>query len=244
MFTISFQKSRSDAFPKALKIALQLGATFDGETIRLEISIPKLLYAYEDLFPLMELIHSWKSLTTTYKGKKVHPYRFIFFVWKNVRQCAQDHNNSMNGHHCWFATDSPGWGCKYFNRIFRYPQGPGNYKTSNKYWYNFGSFDETGRWVINKNYLLERLAAEIQEKVIDTCPYFDFENVRKAVQDLPDSVVIDNLFFRRHYISEYINGEKIQKAVNIRHIKIDTRPPDLRRMVEDHDYLISKISIN
>jgi hypothetical protein len=117
----------------------------------------------------------------------------------------------MNRRHCWFATDSPGWGCKYLNRIFRDPQGSGKYKTSNKYWYNFGSFDENGQWIINKNYLLKRLAAEIQEKGIDSCPYFDFENIRKAVQDLPDSVVIDNLHFRKHYISEYENGRRSRK---------------------------------
>jgi hypothetical protein len=151
---------------------------------------------------------------------------------------------TLNDRHCWFATDSHGWGCKYLNRIFRYPQCPGNYKTSNKYWYNFGSFDENGRWIINKNYFLERLAAEIEEKSIDTCPFFDLERVRKAVQDLPGSMEIDNLKFRKYYISEYEDGEKIQKAVNIRHIKVDTSPPDLRRMVESYDDLINKTSIN
>lgn len=51
----------------------------------------------------------------------------------------------------------PDGAVKFLNMIFRDPQGPGNYNTSNKYWYNFGSFDENGRWIINKNYLLERL---------------------------------------------------------------------------------------
>jgi hypothetical protein len=48
----------------------------------------------------------------------------------------------------------------------------------------------------------------------------------------------------KNYITESETGEKIQKAVNIRHINVDTDPPDLRRMVADHDYLITKISIN
>jgi hypothetical protein len=150
----------------------------------------------------------------------------------------------MNERHCWFATDSPGWGCKYLNRIFRDPQGPGNYKTSNKYWYNFGSFDEADRWIINKNYLLEKLAGEAEEKALDTCPYFDVEKIRKAIQDLPMEVRIDNLNFRKYFISEYENGKKIQKAVNIRHLKIDTGPPDLRKMIEKYNYMIGKISIN
>lgn len=244
MFILSFQKSRSPAFPKALKIARQLGATFDGETIRLKIPVTKLLYAYEEIFPLMEIIHNWRSLSATYKGKKVHPYRFIFQIWRNVRECAQHHSNSMNNRHCWFATDSPGWGCKYLNRIFRDPQGPGNYKTSNKYWYNFGSFDQSDQWIINKNYLLEKLSQEAEEKALDTCPYFDLERVRKAVQDIPSSVEIDNMHFKKYYINEYENGEKIEKAVNIRHIKIDTDPPDLRKMVEKYDYMLRKISIN
>ena len=188
MFIISFLISRAKTFPKAFKIACQLGAIFNEKTVQLEISISKLLYAYQDLFPLIEIIHSWKSLSATYNGKKVHSYRFIMGIWLSVRECAKKHMNSMNDRHCWFATDSPRWGYKFFNRIFRDPQGPGNYKSSNKYWYNFGNFDDIGRWIINKNYLLEKLDAEIKEKGIDTCPYFNFENVRKAVQNLPDSI--------------------------------------------------------
>jgi len=206
--------------------------------------VPNLLYAYEDLFPLMELIHGLKSLSATYRGKKVHPYRFIFQIWRNVRECTQDHNNSMNNRHCWFATDSPGWGCKYLNRIFRDPQGPGNYKTSNKYWYNFGSFDEAGRWIINKNYLLEKLNQETEEKALDTCPHFDIERVREAIRNLPGTVEIDNLHFKKYCISEYENGQRVDKAVNIRHLKTDTDPLDLRKMLEKYDYMLGKISIN
>jgi hypothetical protein len=225
-------------------IAEKLGASFNGECVTLEIPVIKLKEACRDLFPLLEIIYGWKSLSEIYKCKKVHPYRFIMGIWLSVRECSEKHSSSTNKRHCWYGIDSPGWGCKFINLIFRDPQGPGNYKTSNKYWYNFGSFDENDQWIINKNYLLERLAAEIEEKGIDTCPYFDFEKVKKAVQYLPESVEIDNLNFKIYYITEYENGEKIQKAVNIRHIKVDTSPPDLRRMIEDQDYLISKISIN
>jgi hypothetical protein len=52
-------------------------------------------------------------------------------------------------------------------RIFRKEDGPGNYKTSNKYWYNFGEFDYKGDWIVNKPLIVERLMKEAEEKALD-----------------------------------------------------------------------------
>ena len=243
MYILTFEKTKSKYFNQALSMALDMGGDYDGQVVTLKYKVSDLLYLYERLFPLLGIIQYWTTAKATFRGKKVHPYRFIFLIWKNVRECSVACGNTMNKRYCWFATDSPGWGCKHLNRIFRDPQGPGNYKTSNKYWYNFGQF-EKGEWTINKNYLLERLLLEAEEKALDTCPYFDIEKVKKAVQDLPFSVEIDNLHFKKFYISEYENGLKVEKAVNIRHVKIDTRPPDIRKLLADHDNLFRNISVN
>ena len=90
MYTLTFIKTKSKNFPEALVIATDLGAKYDGETVRLEVPTHQLLYMYEKLLPLLQIMSKWKDAEATYKGKKVSVYRFIFLIWRNVRHMKPD----------------------------------------------------------------------------------------------------------------------------------------------------------
>jgi len=244
MYTLTFIKTKAKNFPKALQIAEELGAKYDGETVRLEFPTHQLLYMYETLLPLIALIQNWKDTKATYKGKRVGVYRFVFLIWRNVRMCAEEMNSTSNERYCWHGTDSPGWGCRLLDRVSRKEEGPGNYKTSSQYWYNFGEFDHNGDWIVNKRLIIERLMKEAEEKALDTCPFFSLEKIQEAVQDLPEKIIPDNLHYRKFYIRDYIDGVIKERAVNIRHMKPDTRPPDLFRDVMKRDDLLTRTSLN
>jgi len=114
--------------------------------------------------------------------------------------------------------DSKGWGCRQLHRILRYARGTPYYKTSNRYWYNFGEYIDHVTWKINKALILHKLKKEIDDKVLFLCPYFRMEEIEKSVRSLTDIVKLDNKQFTKYYTAEYV--DLIKKAIpeNIRHV--------------------------
>lgn len=231
MYTLTFQRSGSKHFQKALNHVHNLGGTWDGQTARLEIPEDKLMEAYEEIHFLFGYIQKWKSLRATFRGKPVHPYRFIFLVWLNVTNCKEEREKSMDTKHCWTSMDSQGWGCKRINSILRYVKGASKYKISNRYWYNFGGFIKNDTWKINKDLILQKIEKEIESKALHICPFFDMENVKKAVDSLPKYVRVDNIEFSPHYVPEYVDGKKEMVATNIRHVVPPSGRVDIQEII-------------
>ena len=117
-------------------------------------------------------------------------------------------------------------------------------RTSNKYCCNFGKFDHNGDWSVKKPLIVERIMKEAEEKSLDTCPYFSLEKIQIAVQDLPEKIIVNNLHYRNFYIRDYIDSALKDKAINIRHMKPDTKPPDLISDVMKRDDRLTRTSLN
>lgn len=217
MFTITFNKSKSKYYQKALNHAMNLGGKMVEEEVRLEFPISDLLFLYPKLEPLLGIIQSWSSTRATYKGRRVHPYRFIFQIWHDIRQCSLQRRDGPDDRHCWQTNDLPGWGCRKITKLLRYNTGAGDYVKSTRYWYNYGEFDDTGLWLINKRMIYDVLMKQVGEKAIDSCPYFDHRRLWETIQDLPEIIRVDNSNYELHYIREYEDGRKVLKPVNIRH---------------------------
>jgi hypothetical protein len=76
MFILIIKKNRSKNFFKAVDCALELGGTFDGKEIRIEIDED--LHIYDKLFPILKYnVTNWVGTSALFNGKKVHPYRFM-----------------------------------------------------------------------------------------------------------------------------------------------------------------------
>lgn len=218
MYILTFKRSTSKHFQKALNCAVNLGASWDGETAKLIIPETELLTAYEDLLSLFHYIHKWNSTRATFWGKPVPPYRFVFQIWNTVNRCRIGKAESEDKRYCWAACDSKGWGCRQLKRILRYSVGTPKYKTSNRYWYNFGEFVNYNTWKVNKPLILQKLKKEVEDKALFLCPYFRMGEVEKAVRSLPDIIKVDNKQFTRFYKPEYVEGVKKAVPVNIRHV--------------------------
>jgi len=197
-----------------------MGASWDGETAILMIPEQDLLTAYENIRILFKYIQKWNSTRATFNGKPVPPYRFIFLIWNTVNRCRMGKFESKDKRYCWSACDSKGWGCKQLQRIFRYTRGTPHYKTSNRYWYNFGEFISHDTWKVNKPLIRQKLRKEIDDKALFLCPYFRMEEIEKAIRNLPDIIKVDNIHFTKYYATEYVEGIKKAIPVNIRHVAL------------------------
>jgi hypothetical protein len=215
VYILSFRTSRSKYFRKGLNMAIGLGGTWDGKTMILNIPDNKLLGAYEMLLPLFEIVENWSSLKATYNGKEVEPYRFIL-VMHFIRQCAGMRKKDRL--HCWLNVEEKGWGCKRISNIMYGLSGNGEYRMNEKYWYNFGKFDEKNEWIIDRERLFRRLSSFAEEKGLTLCPYFRTGEVKRAVERLPSSILADDISFRLFYEEDYYKGRKVRVPVNIRHI--------------------------
>ena len=220
MYILTFKRSRSKYFEKGLALAQRLGGTWDGETMVLQIPESKLMMSYDRLLSLFGVVGRWSSLKATFNGRSVDPYRFILNM-HFVMECARQ--RSFNPDHCWLYGDGEGWGCRMINNVLFLLIGDGKYNWNEKYWYNFGRFDEKNEWIIDKEKLYQRLIGYAEKKGLNGCSYFKAEWVRKAVDKLPSRIVPDNKEFRIFYEVEYYKGKRVEVPVNIRHIP---DPPD------------------
>jgi len=218
MYILTFQRTRSKHFQRALNHAMGMGAEWDGETATLAIPAEDMLTAYEDLLALFEYVSRWSSLKATFRGKPVDPFRFIFQVWNTVNRCKMDKEQTNDQRHCWAGVDNRGWGCKHIRGILLGTHGSARYKTSNRYWYNFGEFVDTNLWKINKPLLIEKIRGEVTAKALFLCPHFKSSAIKDVVENLPNFVRVDNVQYTHHFTTGYVNGKKKHIPVNIRHI--------------------------
>lgn len=213
MFTLTFGYSTSKNYSKALEIAHELGGSMEKGIMSIELQDYELLYGYEKLNPLLLIIQNWKSISGSFNGQKVEVFKFLYNLWRNVADCAQGRNDSWDNRHCWSNIDNEGWGCKLLNSFSAYNYGEGNYKRSNRFWYNFGDYDGNRVWKVNKHLIFEKLQKEIDSKNLTLCPFFNIDRIKKIVEELPEIISLDDVTFTAFYNEE-------GKMVNIRHVKL------------------------
>lgn len=216
MYILICKSDRSKYFKEGLKIARRLGGSWDGENMVLKIPESDLLTSHDRLLPLFEIMGSCSSLQASFRGKQVHPYGFIV-VMHYIRECAS--KRSCDPDHCSICPEEKGWGCKRLSIIQHHVFGDGKYAINEKFWYNFGSFNEKNEWVIDKKALYRKLYRQAEEKGLILCPFFDIKKLERALDDLPVVIVPDDRSYRVHYEVEFYRGDRLKIPVNIRHIQ-------------------------
>ncbi len=219
MFTITFKKSRSKNFLEAWDLAMELGAICEGKEIRLEINDYELFQSYQKLLPLIALIQKWKGVTATFNGRPVDLYKFVFKVCHHIVECAEYRNGCYSDQGCWKNDKQPGWKCKLLDRPKRHITGTGDYKSKFLYWYNYGSFNEAGDWVVDKTQIWKVLKRNIEDNYIDACPFYSEQRIKDIVfKDLPDLIIPEGERFRILYSEDYKDWKLQNIPVNIRHV--------------------------
>lgn len=219
MYILTFNTSRSKYFQQGLNTATGLGGTWDGESMILKIPESRLLGAYDRLLPLFQIVGRWSSLRATFRGKEVEPYRFILMM-HFIKECAG--RRSYDRDHCWLYSEEEGWGCKRLSKIQYQVLGNGKYSRNDRFWYNFGRFNEKNEWVIDKETLFQHLYRHAEITGLALCPFFDVKNLNDALGRLPARIVPDDTLYRVHYEEEFYKGERVKVPLNIRHIPDQT----------------------
>ena len=218
MFKISFTRSRSPNYTRAKKIAMDLGAIQQGDAIIITLTGTQLLFAYKDLLDLLAIISKWTGCKGEFNGKEVDAYRFLLHQYNSIRECSMSMYEHKAEDHCWINPDRPGWGCKFLDAIHPSNVGTG-YNVRHKHWYNYGEFNDSGQWIINKDTIFKKLKGQAEAKGLECCPFFEIDKLKRLVyEDLPDEILIDNVNYRVHYTQFYERGISVFKATNITHV--------------------------
>ncbi len=114
--------------------------------------------------------------------------------------------------------DCPGWTCKKLTNILFQESGSGDYKSNDRYWYNFGKFNGKNEWVIDKSGIFDRLIQFAEINGLHVCPHFNEKEVRQAIDRLPSKIIPDDVNYRVHFTDFYDKGKKLKFPENIRHI--------------------------
>lgn len=199
MYILTFRKNASKNFYEALTFARDLGGDFDGQLVTIKVNEENLLSAYSTFRTLFGLIQSWKSTRATYRGKPVHPYRFILKMHR-IKDCVLSDDCGQN------------WNCKKLDDI--------NHKEHRigLSWFNIGYFKEE-KWILNKTRIKELLLGQSELLGVDICPSFDETELLTIVRDLPDYIVPDNVYYKITYKEKKIQGQTFIIKDNIEQLK-------------------------
>jgi len=241
MFILTFEKSRSSKFQKALDIVISLGGKFDGHTVSLELSgWDNISNLYEKLLPLIAIIQTWKSVRAKFNGKNVNPFGFMMKT-RQLKECADNYSEAEENYCSGFGANK-GWGCRLLNNILLHPCKDANYKRNDLYWYNFGKFVSEGIWRINKPLLIEKLTKHAANTGIDLCPFFRIDKILEAVENLPFEIKVDDVNWEYYYEPGFVGSNIERIPINIRHIPVlspeEYRRLEIKRRIKDLEYAI------
>lgn len=225
-FEIKFGKSSSSNYQTAVNIAKKFSdfnLIGDNSTVNvIRTDSEEIFSDYKTFENLYTIIYGWKTTVMTYKGKEIQPNTF-FPQLKQIIKCSKGCENLVFKEiYCNISNTVEGWGCKYLMDIKRHLDNNGFYYSRTQYWYQFGSFESEKVWKVNKELIKEHLKKEVENKKIEHCPIFSMERVLKAVDELPETI---NLEEGENWEIEYKEdffGTTIQrKPVSIKHISKD-----------------------
>lgn len=226
-FEIKFGKSSSSNYQTAVNIAKKFSdfTALDGQSSVniIKTDSEEIYNKYKTFEKLYSIIYGWKSTVITYKGQEIQPYNF-FHQFNLILKCSKGYDNSVvKETYCNLSNTLEGWGCKHLTDIKRHLDSDGYYYSSTKYWYRFGNFESEKVWKVNKALIREHLKKEVENKKIEHCPIFSIEKIFKAVDELPDTINLEEGSNWEIEYKEDFFGTTIQrKPVSIKHVSKDS----------------------
>lgn len=183
---IHFPFSRSKTYPDVMKHA-RLFSDFSEKPNVLRITNPDELFGRWDAFSIVIFgTTKWAGTNVYFDGKPVLPYKNDFFYkLLDIKHCYGQYKNCADKTGFCSAAD---WGCHRLKHIGRY------FKLSAYYvknpFYKFGYFKDSETWLIDKERILNVISEEARLGMINKCPAFNLDRVKKAIAELPDQIKI------------------------------------------------------
>ena len=202
MYQLQFLEKKSKNFPTALKLARQIGCTFEDGVVTIQIE--NVLEGYRSIRQIFSYVQNWKGTQASYNGIPVQPYRFLLEAeW--IGQC---YDERLIDQDC-----GTGFGCRRLNIEYHINRP---YFKKDRYWYNYGRW-EGKRWIIDKKKIFRVLMDYANKKAIIECPLFDETRLLHRVNNLPEYLVDDGFLWETVYEERFLHGELVQIPHNIKH---------------------------
>jgi transitional endoplasmic reticulum ATPase len=222
-FEIKFGKSTSSSYQNALNIAKKFSdfnCINDKSSVNvIRLDSDEIYNKYKTFETLYSIIFGWKSTIITYKGQEIQANNF-FHQFNQIIKCSKEFENSVvKETYCNISNTVEGWGCKFLTDIKKHLGFNGVFFSSSTYWYKFGSFESETIWKVNKALIKEHLIKEIEKKNIEHCPVFSRERVLKSVDELPESIDLEEgLNWEIEYKEDFFGSTIQRKPFSINHI--------------------------
>jgi len=219
-FEISFSKSSSINYRKAVVLAKKF-STYNADKDnpdfhRITISLQELRKKYNTFCSIWSFIQSWKSSRILVNGKSIDLAEVNKYL--TILQCNEDYKNSViPQNHCKINGHQTGFNCKHLREIdLSTPESSLYYSSRFSYWFQFGSFNESGQWVIDKQMIKDAILREVELKKVMLCEVFDSKNIDLALNKLQDIIDVENSdSWEVEYETSIIDNEIIKTPARI-----------------------------
>jgi len=187
-----FYNSRAKDFPdmvrrcKHFENFIQSKAPGEKNKVAIE-SVNELMNNWPDFMVLATRVPLLVGSQGWFMGDEIVPFTpdFFYRIQNTIEYCYKDYKESnFQDEFC-----NSDWGCRKLSSIQK-SINPEDKWTFHMHWYRYGHF-EGDRWIIDKGAILRILKKESENNYLESCPVFDFDRVKQAVDELPDEIELN-----------------------------------------------------
>jgi hypothetical protein len=192
--TISFRKSASRNYGRALEIASKLRnfkpISSPGASNSIVVSAEEFREEIDRLEDLMVMIKSWRGTEYLLDGTSVPYYRLESI--RAIFRCSSIRSRtSSSDRHCRRSEKDEEWGCRFLDGV--QPGIPAEpwMSLQGRCWFSFGYFETPRVWVIEKERIKDALRREAESKKLSLCAHYSFDRALEHLAGLPDRIDLD-----------------------------------------------------
>lgn len=225
MLTVIFETTKSKNSQSAEAIAIDLlGGQNVNSTVYVNVPDSKVMEKAKTIKLLSKFTHGMKNITSFFRNRPINLYQFSRKL-VDVQTCSLGYSTDKNA--CYIKGKEHGWGCRFLTDIKKIPMRDVINNPKNTYWYNFGRFNESGEWKVDKDVIRTMIFNKAEGEGINLCPRFSTEDVLDQILKLPDIIIVDNVHFRNTYRKDFIGSTYSVIPENIVHVPIMSRQEKL-----------------
>jgi hypothetical protein len=207
---IYIPESKSRIYQRVLSVANGSGM-YDQETgILTIVGIENLFKTWSVFSAVVWISQKWSGFFVAINDKPILPYSNDFYYQlQDLMYCYRARVDDSS-EYCTAQT----WGCRKLVSVIRYI---GDQFYDAVPWYKYGKFADSSTWQVNRAAILKQLQSESEDNHCRNCPFFNAENVKQSVMNLPDRINIDSNFEIDYRVDYDQHGQAVFIPVNIRH---------------------------
>jgi hypothetical protein len=186
---------------------IRLCGIFNGYTQYDTINVLRLEFRdisekWEAFNSIFLTIYKWSSFRLILKDRPIvgPEIKKVFYSLQDLKYCMKSFDREFDKLE--YCEGGSFWGCHRLTSVKVLP----DFYTIDKGWYTFGHLDN-GSWIIDKNEILTKLLREANENLIDNCPNFNKERIRRVVNALPDQLDIATKHWKLKTSLKFIDGQ-------------------------------------